>query len=359
MRTLFVLILLIGRVAVAGEIAPYQNRFDRAKPVVAVIAENHGTELTDFVIPYGVIARSGSAELVAVATQAGPVRMLPALKINPQATIEEFDTRFPDGADYLIVPAVAKSSDHVLLAWVAAQGAKGATVVSICDGALVVANSGLFKGRRATGHWATESYRKEHYPDTQWINNVRYVADGKMVSSAGVSAALPTALALVEAIAGRERAGDVARQVAGGDWSTAHDSDMFKPRLGANLGAYITGYTNQWFHPVDQLGLPVAAGVDEIALAYTADAWSRSKRSRVYAVAASTEDGAALLTLHGLTLQPDGEGIDGLRMLPPLSIATPPGRSLDESLDAIATRYGSNTAKLVALEFEYARATAP
>ena len=359
MRTLFLLILLIGRLAVAGEIAPYQNRFDRDKPVVAVIAENHGTELTDFAIPYGVIARSRSAKLVAVATQAGPVTMLPALKINPQATIEEFDARFPDGADYLIVPAVSKSRDPALLAWVAAQGAKGATVVSICDGALVVANSGLFKGRRATGHWATESYRKEHYPDTQWISNVRYVADGKVVSSAGVSAAMPTALALVEAIAGHERAGDVARQVGAGDWSTAHDSDTFKPRLGVNLGAYITGYTNQWFHPVERLGLPVAAGVDEIALAYTADAWSRSKRSRVYAVAAIAEDRPALLTLHGLTLLPDGADIDGLRMLPPLPSAAPPGTSLDQSLAAITARYGSNTAKLVALEFEYAPATAP
>jgi putative intracellular protease/amidase len=356
MRTLFLLVLLIGRMALAGEIDPYQNRFGRDKPVIAVIAENHGTELTDFVIPYGVIARSRSAELVAVATQAGPVKMLPALSINPQATIDEFDARYPDGADYLIVPAVSKSSDPALLAWVAAQGAKGAAVVSICDGALVVANSGLFKGRRATGHWATESYRKERYPDTQWLSNVRYVADGKVVSSAGVSAAMPTALALVEAIAGRELAADLARQIGAGDWGTAHDSDIFKPRLGTNLGAYITGYTNQWFHAIDQLGLPVAAGVDEIALAYTADAWSRSKRSKVHAVAA---DGLPVPTLNGLALLPDGAGVAGLRMLPPLSTTTPPGTALDESLDAIAKRYGPGTAKLVALEFEYLPASAP
>ncbi|SEN61018.1 DJ-1/PfpI family protein [Duganella sp. CF517] len=356
MRTLFLLVLLIGRLAIAGEIDPYQNRFGRVKPVVAVIAENHGTELTDFVIPYGVVARSRSAELVAVATQAGPVRMLPALKIDPQATIEEFDARYPDGADYLIVPAVAKSSDPALLAWVAAQGAKGATVVSICDGALVVANSGLFKGRRATGHWATESHRKQRYPDTQWLTNVRYVADGKVVSSAGVSAAMPTALALVEAIAGRERAEEVSRQLGAGDWGTAHDSDIFKPRLGTNLAAYLTGYTNQWFHAVDRLGLPVAAGVDEIALAYTADAWARSKRSRVYAVAA---DSSALPTMHGLMLLPDGEGVEELRLLPPLPAATPAGEALDESLRAIAGRYGASTAKLVALEFEYIPASAP
>lgn len=356
MRALLLLFLLMARLAIAGEIAPYQNRFDRERPVVAIIGENHGTELTDFVIPYGVLARSGTAQVVAVATQAGPIKLLPALRIDPHATTADFDARFPDGADYLIVPAVAMPSDPDLLAWVAAQGAKGATVVSICDGALVVANSGLLKGRRATGHWATESYRREHYPDTEWIANVRYVADGTVVSSAGVSAAMPTALALVEAIAGRERADQVAREVGAGEWGTAHDSDIFRPRLGTNLAAYITGYTNQWFYSVDRLGLSVAAGVDEIALAYTADAWSRSKRSRVYSVAGGAR---ALQTLNGLTLLPDGDANEALDMLPVLSDATPPGKSLDQALGAIATRYGARTAKLVALEFEYSPGITP
>ncbi|HWW71365.1 MAG TPA: DJ-1/PfpI family protein [Duganella sp.] len=356
MRALILLILLIGRMAIAGEIVPYQNRFDRAKPVIAVIGENRGTELTDFVIPYGVLARSGAAQLITVATQAGPIKMLPALGIIPDATMREFDARFPDGADYVIVPAVARHDDPDLVGWVAAQGAKGATVVSICDGALVVANSGLLKGRRATAHWATETYRKEHYPDTEWIGNARYVADGKVVSSAGVSAAMPTALALVEAIAGRERADDVARQVDAGDWSTTHDSDIFRPRLGTNLTAYIAGYTNQWFHSVDKLGLPVAAGVDEIALAYTADAWSRSKRSRVYSVAADTKP---VRTLHGLTLLPDSDGTETLDMLPGLSIGAAAAKTLDQALNSIAGRYGNRTARLVALEFEYPGWTAP
>jgi putative intracellular protease/amidase len=352
MRAILLLALIIGRLAIAGDIAPYQDRFGRAQPVVAIVGENGGTELTDFVIPYGVLARSGAAQVIAVATQEGPLKMLPALTVQPQATIGEFDQRFPDGADYLIVPAVAKHADPGLVAWVAAQGAKGATVVSICDGALVVANSGLFDGRRATGHWATESYRKEHYPGVDWVGNVRYVADGKVVSSAGVSAAMPTALALIEAIAGRRRADDVALSIGVGaaDWGKTHDSDIFRPRLGVNLTAYISGYTNQWFHSIDKIGVPVAAGIDEIALAYTADAWGRSKRSRVLSVAAVV---APLQTLHGLTLLPDGVGDEGLDMLPPVSGDALSGQALEQSLAAIAARYGQRTARLVALEFEY------
>jgi putative intracellular protease/amidase len=351
MRSLLLSLLLFCRLAVAGEIPTYANPHARAQPVVAVVGYNGGTELTDFAIPYGVLARSGAAQVIAVATQPGPMTMKPALRIQPQDTITTFDARFPDGADYVIVPAVVKPNDVTLVAWVAAQRAKGATIVSICDGALVVANAGLFKGRRATAHWATGDYRREHYPDTEWLSNVRYVADGRVISSAGVSAAMPTALALVEAIAGNARASAVARDIGVPDWSTAHNSDIFHPRLGVNLGAYITGYTNQWFHSAERIGINVAPGVDEVTLAFTADAWARSKRSQVYTIADST---SALPTQHGLTILPDYAATDA-DAPPALSTtaAALPGQALDRALEELAQRYGHRTAFLVALELEY------
>jgi hypothetical protein len=86
------------------EMAPYRARFNRDWPVIAVAAEISGTELVDFVVPYGVLARSGVAEVIAVATREGAVTMRPALQIQPQATIAQFDARYPKGADYVIVP---------------------------------------------------------------------------------------------------------------------------------------------------------------------------------------------------------------------------------------------------------------
>lgn len=352
MRHLLFVLLLCCQCAAAA-LPPYQARPGRDKPVVAVVGLNGGTELTDFVVPYGVLARAGVAQVLAVGTEPGPLAMLPALRIEPDLTTVQFDARFGDGADYVIVPAVARPADAALVAWIAAQAAKGATVVSICDGALVVANAGLFKGRHATGHWASASYRKTHYPDTLWQANVRYVADGPVVSSAGVSAALPTALALVEAIAGREHAAAVARGIGAENWSAEHDSEAFRPRLGVNLGAYLAGYANAWFHSPDRVGIPVAAGVDEVTLAFTADAWARSKRSRVFAVAASH---APLRSLHGLTILPDQAlgAVDAPDMLDAGALAVAPGQALAHALDALARRYGQRTATLVALEFEYA-----
>ena len=350
MRTFFFLLLLVSQLAMAGDIAPYQARFGRAQPVVAVAGDNKGTELTDFVIPYGVLSRSGAADVISVATGPGVMTMRPALSLQPDATLAQFDKRYPDGADYVIVPAVTNYATSALGPWVAAQAAKGATIVSICDGVLVVAGSGLLKGRRATGHWGSQSYRQQHFPDTLWVKNMRYVVDGKLVSSAGISAAMPTALALVEAIAGAARAADLARDMGVDSWSTSHNSDAFRPMLGRNLGAYLSGYTNQWFHATESIGVPVTAGMDEIALAFTADAWARSKRSIVLAVAPSP---APLATRSGLTLVPDR--VAGAAGAPQLlaSVGALPGRALDHALGAVAQRYGHQTAKLVALEFEY------
>lgn len=336
-----------------AHIAPYLPRFGRDRPVIAIVGDNAGTELTDLFIPYGVLTRSGAAQVLTVATQSGPLKMLPALTTQPDATLAEFDQRFPDGADYVIVPAVRDSTNAALVAWVAAQGARGATIVSICDGALVVANAGLMKGRHATAHWASQGFRRKTHPEVMWVKNVRYVVDGKVISSAGISASMPTALALVEAIAGHDAAQAEAHDLGVADWSDTHNTEPFEPRLGRNLLPLIAvNFTNGWFHTPDTIGIPVSDGFDEIALGFTADAWSRTGLSHAYSVAATVRP---LRSIGGLTLLPDqvdGRGDAPDTTLPALS-SEPSMQALDQALETIALRYGRGNAYGVALDLEY------
>jgi len=335
-------------VALAGaeRIAPYEPRFARARPVVAVIAENLGTEVSDYLVPYGVLAESGAAEVVAVATEPGPIRLMPALRVDPQETIASFDARFPEGADYVVVPAVHRQDDPALLGWVAAQAGKGASVVGVCDGAWVVAGVGLLRGRRATGHWYSFEALERRYPETRWTRDSRYVVDGPIVTTTGVTASIPVSLALVEAIAGGERAEAVARDLGATDWSAAHRSDDF--RLGARAVATAAGNLLAfWSH--EEVGIPIDPGVDEVALALVADAYSRTYRSQALAV--STADGR-VRSRHGLSLIPDRVGGAPGAMLPPLGArgAVP---ALDGALTGIAERYGPASAAFVALQIEY------
>ncbi|HOZ04536.1 MAG TPA: DJ-1/PfpI family protein [Arenimonas sp.] len=337
------------------KIPAYQKRFGRSRPVIVVLAENGGTELTDFAIPYTVLSQSGVAEVFAVATQSGPITMRPALRIQPQLTVDQFDQRFPEGADYLIVPAMVKQDDPKVLAWITQQADKGVTVASICDGALVVANAGLLRDHRATAHWATQSLRAKKYPDTHWLKNIRYVSDGRMVSSAGISASMPISIALVEAIAGRDKADALANKLGVSDWSSKHDSDRFQPRFGKNITAFArTLYLNRWFHSVHRVGVPLSTGVDEIALAFAADAYSRTGRSQAFSVSASD---APVLTQYGLLVLPDS--VAGTKNQLPLDRVLPAfdnrpsAQFLDQALSDIAKNFGRMTAYGVALDFEY------
>jgi len=320
------------------------------QPIVAIAGENGGTELTDFAIPYGVLKRAG-IKTVALAAHEGPLRFRPALKATLDATMAEFDTQHPEGADYVIVPAMVNRKDPTVLAWIVDQARKGATVVSICDGALVVGHAGLLKDKWATAHWASERLRLQEFPTTHWTRNMRYVADGKIVSSAGISAAMPTSLALVEAIAGKERAAALAREIDVVDWTPRHDSEAFRPHFG-NLGAFaVKMLVNPYLRSTQIVGVPLHDGMDEINLAIVADAYSRTGRSQAVSLA-STIDPVA--SRYGLRFLPDVVGDTNAVdiVLPPLA-DTAPGKVFDTTLASLRARYGRRTAYGVALDFEY------
>ena len=327
------------------KIAPYRARFGRTRPLVAIVGLNEGTIISDFCIPFGVMARSGVADVVSVAVTPGPVKMQP-LTFQLQETAASFDKLHPEGADYIFVPAVENDNDPGLLRWIKAQAAKGSTVISICYGAMAVANTGLFDGHRATSHYSNEPMRVRRFPKVQWQKNIRYVADGKVVSSAGVSASMPTSIALVEAIAGPAKAAQVARDVGIDGWSSKHDSDAFQSDPGN------ADMPPRDARPDVTLSIPVQAGDDEIALALTAEAYSRTGNTMAYAVAASK---APLRLAHGLVVLPDIVAGDGTRIDRTLARleAHEATRALDIALTDIAKTYGVKAARNVALFMEY------
>jgi putative intracellular protease/amidase len=337
------------RAASSGTLPRYEARFGRAHPVIAVVAYNPSTEVTDFVVPYGVLAESGVADVVAVSTGEGPIQMSAGTRFGAQATVAAFDARYPQGADYVIVPAIYEGENYKpLLAWLRAQAASGATIVGICDGVPTLANAGLLEGKSATTHWRTVGRMERKHPGTRWTRNIRYIADGKIITTSGVSASIPISIALVEAIAGRARAETLAKSLGATDWSPRHNSDQF----GLTPQALLTVFVNKamfWRH--EDLGIAVAPGVDEIRVALIADAYHRTRRSPTFTVSTSS---GPVRTRRGLTIysdRPEGAGAAD-RMLSLLEEWLPV-QALDRALEAIAGSYGRRTAAFVALTMEY------
>jgi transcriptional regulator GlxA family with amidase domain len=311
---------------------------------VVVVGDQAGAETTDYLIPYGVLKESGAAEVLALSTAPGPLQLMASVKIRPDQTTAEFQAANPAGADIVVVPAQMKPKSPALIAFIRAQAAKGAVIVSVCEGARVLAEAGLLDGKRATTHFASLQKFDQAYPSTRWVRDRRWVQDGRIVSTTGVSASIPASLALVEAIAGREAALATAARLGAGDWSPRHRTAEFA----VTREDYAVGVANlaaAWRH--DRVEAPIADGVDEIALGLQTDAWRRTLRAKVVVAGARP-----VRSRRGLAILPDEPHRDGAVVLAP---PAEPARALDAALGEIDRRYGPATARLAWLGLEYGR----
>lgn len=105
------------------------------------------------------------------------------------------------------------SRDSAHLRWVQAQRAAVPLMASVCTGSLVYAAAGLLSGRPATTHWASINLLSEIDPTVRPDVSARFVDDGDLITSAGVTAGIDMALHLVSRLAGTERAREVRRGI--------------------------------------------------------------------------------------------------------------------------------------------------
>jgi len=318
------------------------------RPLVAVIGMNDATETTDYLTPPGILRRADVADVVMLATGPGPVKLYPALQVLPDATIAEFDATHPQGADYVIVPAMSRDDDDAVLGWLRSQFRKGARIIGICAGAKVVGAAGLLDGRRATTHWYYLGEMLARHPTIDYVPDRRMVADGPVATTTGITASMPTMLTLIEAIAGRAKAEAVAHGLGLEQWDARHASGAF--RLTRPFA--MTVLANRLaFWNWEELGIRLEAGMDEVSLAIVADAWSRTYRSHATSYAASPD---SVATMNGVRIVPDRADLswpEGRRL--PMFSDRKPADALNLTLEAIAMRFGAGTTDVVTMQLEY------
>lgn len=156
-------------------------------------------------------SRGGRGYAVAtVAPGGGPVRTSSGLRLTPDgglATGGRVDTLLVQGGDG--TPAAA--GEEALVAWVRRRARSARRVASVCTGAFVLAEAGLLDGREATTHWAYADSLARRFPAVDVQPERIFSRAGKVWTSAGVTAGMDLALALVEQDLGRDVALTVAR----------------------------------------------------------------------------------------------------------------------------------------------------
>lgn len=97
--------------------------------------------------------------------------------------------------------------------WIAGQSQRAGLVASVCTGAFLLARAGLLKGRRATTHWEDVPELRSKFPETDVVEGVRWVDEGDIVTSGGISAGIDMSLHLVGRLHSTELAERAARQM--------------------------------------------------------------------------------------------------------------------------------------------------
>lgn len=157
-------------------------------------------EELDFVGPWEVftMARHSGHEsdrVVTIAERDEPVRCAKGLRVLPDHTFAD-----APALDVVLVPGGqgtrVEIENPVLLDWLRKTAASCQWVTSVCTGSLLLHGAGLARGKRVTTHWGFITQLRER-GDVEVLEKVRYVRDGNLVTSAGVSAGIDMALWLV------------------------------------------------------------------------------------------------------------------------------------------------------------------
>lgn len=180
-------------------------------------------EVLDFAGPYEVFtcaSRVGAAmapgaprpfDVVTIGQSAAMLRARAGLSVLPEA-----DFNSAGKVDVLIVPGgvvTAELAKPPVARWIADTAHACELVASVCTGAFLLAQAGLLDGQDATTHWEDIEDLRSMFPRVRVQPQRRWIDNGRIITSAGISAGIDMSLHLVERLAGRELAVRTARQM--------------------------------------------------------------------------------------------------------------------------------------------------
>lgn len=177
-------------------------------------------EVLDFCGPFEVFSvtrldetrrreESSPFEVMLVAESAGPLQTTGGMTVVPHCTLSDCPR-----LDILLIPGGwgtrSQLKNAVLLDWLRVRAQEVNLLTSVCTGSMVLGSAGLLDGHRATTHWAALDWMRDSLPAVTVDYERQFVEDGTLWTSAGISAGIDMALAIVASIHGR----DIARATA-------------------------------------------------------------------------------------------------------------------------------------------------
>jgi transcriptional regulator GlxA family with amidase domain len=177
-----------------------------------------GSEELDWAGPYEVLSHWSNiyphdgVEVLTIGDRDGTITCAKGLKVIPDVGWSDIGE-----LDVLIYPGGEGNRAHLgnedYRKWVRAHADAGTLMTSVCTGSLVYADAGLLDGRPATTHWAFTDLLSSLGNDIRIVEDKRFVDDGDVITSQGVSAGIDMALHLVARLQSVERAREVRKGI--------------------------------------------------------------------------------------------------------------------------------------------------
>lgn len=188
----------------------------RTRSVGILVFED--VEVLDFCGPFEVFSVTGrqiasdTFKVFTVGNVPGPVMARNGLSVNPEYTLADAPP-----IDLLLIPGGQGTRpllhDAPLLSWIGQRAAAAELVLSVCTGALLLAKAGLLAGLSATTHHGALGLLREVASGHTVRDDVRYVDNGRVITSAGVAAGIDMSFHVVDRLLGRETATAAARYI--------------------------------------------------------------------------------------------------------------------------------------------------
>jgi len=183
-------------------------------------------ELLDF---YGPLEMFGNLkpeiEIITIAEKSGPV---PSFQ-GPQS-VAEFDYQNCPQLDLILLPGgfgtIQELGNPAILSFLKQRVPTAKVTMSVCSGSWILAKAGLLDGRRATSNKVYFKMATQQSDQVQWVAEARWVEDGPVFTSSGVSAGIDMALAVIASLYGEDKAVEIANYTEY-VWNKNPDDDPF------------------------------------------------------------------------------------------------------------------------------------
>ena len=266
---------------------------------VAVVLGASGSVITDALGPYEVFARSPKFFVYTVSASRPTAVLSGGSAVVPDYSLEDVDAGLAPEPEVVVVPAVAAPNgkkEAPLREWIIRRVDRGAHLLGVCNGSRLLAATGLLDGRRATSHWSSIRGLQRSRPLVDWVRGQRYIQDGNLTTTAGVTSGVFGALRLVEQLAGAAEAQRVGQELAYPGWSLHGPTEIRAQRWAPGDLAYLLAVVFPWLRPT--VGVGLVQGVGELEVAAPFEVYASSFAARTVPIAAE----ATITTRHGLRL---------------------------------------------------------